>query len=213
MLARKLLVLAVSVFLADHEHGLQVPLVMWIMAAATGLQSLCRPYQNATEQKLEMLSLSSTTVACMVGQLLLQGQGEEGLGVAGAAVCRAVVGVIIVGTSACFVAFFAREVRGAVRRNQAAASDARNNRKEGVAGSTPSIAMTENPMNVQGQHVSPAQAQRAAPTAGPAPTSGTTSSRDALKQRALQTYHSPGDVLPGAGGRTEAPTAERSLDL
>ena len=68
-------------------------------------------------------------------------------------------------------------------------------------------------MNVQGQHVSPAQAQPAAPTAGPAPPSGTASSRDALKQRALQIYHSPGDVLPGQGVRTEAQTAERSLDL
>ena len=179
-----------------------------------------------------MLSLSSITVACMVGQLLLQGQGEEGLGVAGAAVCRAVVGVIIVGTLACFVAFFAREVRGAVRRKsacfvaffarvvrgavrrkQAAATDARNNRKEGVAVPTPSVAMTENPMNVQGQHVSPAQAQPAAPTAGPAPPSGTTSSRDALKQRAWQMHHALGGVLSGADGRTEAPTAERSLDL
>ena len=122
MLARKLAVLAVSVFLAGNAFGLQVAAVMWTMCIAFLLQLRCAPYQNDTEQELEKLSLAVITIACMVGQLILQAGGELGLGVAGLAICRALVGAIITGTFARFVAFFVSEVRGVARRKHGAAS-------------------------------------------------------------------------------------------
>ena len=91
---------------------------MWVMCAATILQLLCKPYQNETEQQLEKLSLCSITIACMIGQVIHLGRGEGGLGRSGLLLCRTMVGLVIAGTSSCFVAFFVHEVRNAIRRKQ-----------------------------------------------------------------------------------------------
>ena len=122
-MTRKLLVLVVAVFLANNAFGLQVAAVMWIMCVAFVLQLRYEPYQNETEQKLEKLSLGSITIACMAGQIILQARGEQGLGVAGLAFCRALIGVIITTTFMQFVVFFARELCGAARRKRDAASE------------------------------------------------------------------------------------------
>ena len=94
---------------------------MWIICIAFLLQLQYRPYQNDTEQTLEKLSLCVITIACMVGQVILQANGEQGLGAVGLAFCRALVGCIIIGTFARFVVFFVSEVRGAMRRKHSAA--------------------------------------------------------------------------------------------
>merc|ERR1711871_1691195 len=110
VLARKFLVLAATVFLASNTYGLQVAAAMWITAAATVLQLVFKPYYNKTEQLLEKLSLGSVAAACMVGQVIEQG-GEAGLGTAGLNACRTFVGLLLVGTSLCFITYFVREVR------------------------------------------------------------------------------------------------------
>ena len=85
VLTRKFFVLAVSVFLADNTFGLQVAATMWIMCAATFLQLHYQPYHNKTEQMLEKVSLGSIAVACMLGQVIFQADGEKGLGTTGLA--------------------------------------------------------------------------------------------------------------------------------
>ena len=67
VLARKFLVLAIGVFLANNTFGLQVTACMWVVTAATVLQLLCKPYQHRTEERLETLSLGGMTVAMMIG--------------------------------------------------------------------------------------------------------------------------------------------------
>ena len=191
VLLRKFLVLAVSVFLADNAFGLQVAAAMWVMCAATVLQLLCKPYQNETEQQLEKLSLGSITIACMIGQVIHLGRGEEGLGRSGLILCRTMVGLVIAGTSSCFVAFFVHEVRHAIRRKQ-------DSRKE--KGQKPSCTIhgcdfsAANPMHLPQQG---AKDQNAATStvvqASPRHHDSVESTND-LKERAKKIYESQEDV-------------------
>ena len=115
VLGRKFLVLAIGVFLADNTFGLQVTACMWVVAAATVLQLLCKPYQHRTEERLETLSLGGTTVAMMIGQVILQADGADGLAPAVLAACQGCVVAILLFTTCCFVVFFVREVMVARR--------------------------------------------------------------------------------------------------
>jgi len=115
VLGRKFLVLSIGVFLADNSFGLQVAAAMWVLVASTVLQLLCKPYQHATEERLETLSLGGTTVAMMIGQVILQADGADGLGARGLALCQGCVFVILLFTMCCFIAFFVSEVRAARR--------------------------------------------------------------------------------------------------
>eukprot|EP00937_MAST-01D_sp_MAST-1D-sp2_P001398 g1398.t1 len=115
VMARKFLVLAATVFLSSNKFGLQVCAAMWVMSVATVLQLLYKPYQNAVEQALELRSLATITIACMIGQVILLGK-EEGLGSGGMAMCRWAVAGLVVGMFCLFIAFFAREVFAQWRR-------------------------------------------------------------------------------------------------
>ena len=119
VLGRKFLVLAIGVFLADNTFGLQVTACMWVVAAATVLQLLCKPYQHRTEERLETLSLGGTTVAMMIGQVILQADGADGLAPAVLAACQGCVVAILLFTTCCFVVFFVREVMVARRAKKA----------------------------------------------------------------------------------------------
>ena len=79
---------------------------MWVMAAASMLQLLCKPYQHATEERLETLSLGGTTVAMMIGQVIFQADGADGLGVLGLAICQGSVIAILLFTTCCFERIF-----------------------------------------------------------------------------------------------------------
>ena len=61
------------------------------------------------------MSLGIITVACMMGQLILQAGGEQGLGTTGVSIVRAMIGAIIMATLARFVAYFVSELCGAAR--------------------------------------------------------------------------------------------------
>eukprot|EP00937_MAST-01D_sp_MAST-1D-sp2_P007459 g7459.t1 len=112
VMARKFAVLAVSVFFRDSASGLQVVFVMGTMCAATVLQLLCMPYQNRTEQRLELLSLCAITAACFLGLVILLGAEEKGL----AHACRILAVATVASTVLSFIGFFAREVVGACLR-------------------------------------------------------------------------------------------------
>jgi hypothetical protein len=126
VLARKFLILAIGVFLADNTFGLQVAAAMWVMTASTMLQLMCKPYQHATEERLETLSLGGTTVAMMIGQVILGADGADGLGSAGLAACQGTVIAILLFTACCFVVFFVREVLAARRAKQNECGTAEN---------------------------------------------------------------------------------------
>ena len=142
VLARKFAVLFIGVFFADNAFGLQVAAAMWVMTASTMLQLLCKPYQHATEQRLETLSLGGMTVAMMIGQLILQADGTSGLGTMGLAVCQGCVIAILMFTMCCFLAFFAHEVY--------AAHHDKKRQAEAGAAKPPPVEMHTNPMQVHG---------------------------------------------------------------
>ena len=143
VLARKFAVLAIGVFLADNAFGLQVTAVMWVMAASTTVHLLCQPYQHATEQWLETLSLGGMTAALMIGQLILQAESERGLGETGLAVCQGCVATILLSTTFCFFAFFVSEIRKGRRAKREAKEAVAEAELQGVAGE---IVMKDNPM-------------------------------------------------------------------
>jgi hypothetical protein len=109
VLVRKLLVLVVGVFLSTNTFGVQIAMVMWIMCGATMLQLVCQPYQNSTEQRLELMSLGVITFVCMLGQLILQA-GEAGLGSSGLRACHGIATAVIAGALIAFFVFFTREL-------------------------------------------------------------------------------------------------------
>ena len=119
---------------------MQVAAAMWVMAAATVLQLLCKPYEHTTEERLEALSLGGMTVAMMIGQLILQADGASGLGTMGLAVCQGCVIAILMFTMCCFLAFFAREVYTAHR----------DKKREAGPAKPPPMVMHTNPMQEHG---------------------------------------------------------------
>jgi hypothetical protein len=135
VLARKFAVLAIGVFLADNTFGLQVTACMWVVAAATVLQLLCKPYQHRTEERLETLSLGGTTIAMMIGQVIHQADGADGLGYSVLAACQGCVITILLFTMCCFGAFFVGEVLAARRAKKEA--KARDNFLAGDGGAAP----------------------------------------------------------------------------
>ena len=123
VLGRKFLVLMAGVFLKDNSFGLQVSAVMWVVCTATLLQLMCQPYENSTEQRLETLSLLGTTISLMIGQLILQANGADGLGATRLAICQWCVICITFFTACCFVLFFVREVAAARRAKKEAVAE------------------------------------------------------------------------------------------
>ena len=111
VMLRKFLVLAVSVFLADNAFGLQVTAAMWVMCAASVAQFHFKPYRNRTEEVLETVSLCGTTAMLLIGQLIFQADGAQGLGESGHIACKAAIMIIFGGIMLQFVHFFAQEIR------------------------------------------------------------------------------------------------------
>ena len=99
-------------------HCSQVTACAWVMSAATLLQLLCKPYQHRTEELLETLSLGGTTIVMMIGQLIFQAGGADGLGAKGLAACQGTAIAILLFTVCCFCAFFIGALLAAWRKKK-----------------------------------------------------------------------------------------------
>ena len=127
----------------------------------------------------------------MIGQVIHLGRGEEGLGRSGLILCRTMVGLVIAGTSSCFVAFFVHEVRNAIRRKQDPSKE---------KGQKPSSTIHEcdfsaaNPMHLPQQGAKDQNAASSTVVQASPRHHGSVESTNDLKERAKKIYESQEDV-------------------
>eukprot|EP00937_MAST-01D_sp_MAST-1D-sp2_P004703 g4703.t1 len=98
VMLRKVVLLAVAVWLSDDRRGFQVWAGLWVLLVSFVLQLWHAPYHNTREDRLESLALGATAASLMLGQALLLG-GDAGTEEA----VRTVVGGLNLAVTAVFV--------------------------------------------------------------------------------------------------------------
>ena len=116
VLARKFLLIAVTVFLA-HTPPFQIIAAIWVMGCFFTLQAVWQPYADPTEGLLETLSLGATLATLLVGQILVLGDLVPGLTEDGAFALRCAAGILNIAVFAVFMHFLVRDFRQRRKEN------------------------------------------------------------------------------------------------